>query len=110
MKEEMKALCTEGVAIHGGLGPCGAVRKGDVEAWALGYVQAGLLSHETNAIGVPTPFSRVEGNIRVGAMRAVEGLRGVEEPRMHGTFMRENREIPFSPAVHGRGGGPLREG
>jgi len=29
---------------------------------------------------------------------------------MHGTFMRENREIPFSPVAHDRGGGPLREG
>jgi RNA-directed DNA polymerase len=29
---------------------------------------------------------------------------------MHGTFMRENREVPSSPDVHGRGGGPFREG
>src|SRR5215831_16759177 len=29
---------------------------------------------------------------------------------MHGTFMRENREIPFAPVDHGQGGGPLREG
>ncbi len=29
---------------------------------------------------------------------------------MHGTFMRENREIPSSPTACGRGGGPPREG
>jgi RNA-directed DNA polymerase len=29
---------------------------------------------------------------------------------MHGTFMRENREIPSSPAVQDRDGGPLGEG
>ncbi len=67
MKEEMKELYTEGVASHGGPEPCDDARESAAEALASGYVQAGLLSHETNAIGVPTPFSRVEGNILDGA-------------------------------------------
>jgi len=29
---------------------------------------------------------------------------------MHGTFVRENREIPSSPVDSDQGGGPLREG
>jgi len=43
---------------------------------------------------------------RVGseaAERRSRAARGVEEPCMHGTFMCENREIPFSPVVHGQG-------
>ena len=51
-----------------------------------------------------------KATLLVALMRAVSGPRGVEEPCMHGTFMRENREIPFSPVVHGQVGGPLREG
>lgn len=33
-----------------------------------------------------------------------------ENPCMHGTFMRENREIPPLPAGPDRAGGPPREG
>ena len=37
-------------------------------------------------------------------------LAGSKNLSMHGTFMRENREIPFSPVVQDRGCGPLGEG
>ena len=49
----MRVLYIEGVAIHGGPESCGRVREGTVEA-LTGGVQAGLLSREMCAIGVPT--------------------------------------------------------
>lgn len=36
MKEEMQELYTEGVAIHGGLEPCGGSREGVAEALVRG--------------------------------------------------------------------------
>jgi len=36
MKEEMKRLYTEGVAIHGNPEPCGVIREGVAEALARG--------------------------------------------------------------------------
>jgi hypothetical protein len=64
-----------------------------------GYVQAGLLSREINEFGVPTPLNRSEGNIAGGAIRESPGGPARSENLcMYGIFMRENREIPRSPA------------
>ena len=62
-------------------------------------MQAGLLSREINEAGVPTPLNRSEGNIAGGVMREspADPARS-ENLRMYGIFMRENREIPRSPA------------
>jgi hypothetical protein len=62
-------------------------------------VQAGLLSREINEFGVPTPLNRPEGNIAGGVMRESSGDPARSENLcMYGIFMRENREIPRSPA------------
>jgi hypothetical protein len=62
-------------------------------------VQAGLLSREIRESGVPTLLSNAEGNIAGGVMREspVDPARS-ENLCMYGIFMRENREIPRSPA------------
>jgi hypothetical protein len=62
-------------------------------------VQAGLLSREIKEFGVPTRLTDVEGNISGGVMREspVDPARS-ENQGMYGIFMRENREIPPSPA------------
>ena len=62
-------------------------------------MQAGLLSREINETGVPTPLNRSEGNIAGGAMRepSADPARS-ENLCMYGISMRENREIPRSPA------------
>jgi len=63
-------------------------------------VQAGLLSHEIKEFGVPTPLIRPEGNIAGGVMRESPGDPARSENLcMYGIFMRENREIPRSPAL-----------
>jgi hypothetical protein len=64
-----------------------------------GYVQAGLWSREINEIGVSTPSNRPEGNIAGGVMRESPGDPARSENLcMYGISMRENREIPRSPA------------
>lgn len=65
-----------------------------------GYVQARLLSREIKEVGVPTSLSRAEGNIVGGATRepSADPARS-ENQGMYGVFMRENREIPGSPAL-----------
>jgi len=61
-------------------------------------VQAGLLSREIKEFGVPTPLTRLEGNIVGGAMRepSADPARSKNQG-MCGISMRENREIPRSP-------------
>ena len=68
-------------------------------------MQAGLLSREIRAIGVPTPLRRAEGNTVAGASRELPADPARSKNlRMHGTSMRENREIPRSPAPDGGAG------
>ena len=110
MKEEMKELYTEGLASRGGPESCAGGRKDVSEA--LTGVRAGRpLSHEINqGRGADTVVWSGRQHRLAAIARVASGPRGVEEPCMHGTFMRENREIPSSPAAHGQGDGPLREG
>ena len=62
-------------------------------------MQAGLLSREIKEFGVPTPLNRPEGNIAGGVMREPPGDPARSENLcMHGVLLRENREIPCSPA------------
>jgi hypothetical protein len=73
-----------------------------VRAWTKrweGYVQAGLLSRESREFGVPTRLTDAEGNIAGGVMRESSGDPARSKNQgMCGIFMRENREIPRSPA------------
>ena len=62
-------------------------------------MQAGLLSREIKEFRVPTSLARAEGNIAGGAMREPSGDPARSENLcMHGTFVRENREVPCLPA------------
>ena len=94
----MRKSNIEGVAIHGGPESCVGVREGDGEA-LTGAVQAGLLSREIKEFGVPTLLTEAEGNIVDGAIRepSADPARS-KNLCMYGISMRENREIPHSPA------------
>ena len=62
-------------------------------------MQARLLSREIKEFGVSTRLTDAEGNIAGGAMRESPGDPARSENHgMCGIFMRENREIPRSPA------------
>ncbi len=71
-----------------------ATREGAAKR-SQGHVQAGLLSREINLIGVLTPSPRAEGHVVDSASRelSADPARS-KNPCMHGTSMRENREIP----------------
>jgi hypothetical protein len=57
------------------------------------------LSREIKKTGVPTLLNRAEGNIAGGVMRESPGDPARSENLcMYGISMRENREIPRSPA------------
>src|SRR6266536_2919624 len=109
MEKELGVLYIEGVAIRGGPESCVGVREGVGEALA-GAVRAGLLSRDsTIEIGVPTLSQAAEGNIVGGAIRepSADPARS-KNHSTYGIFMRENREVPRSPAC--RDGGAGREG
>lgn len=61
-------------------------------------MEAGLLSREINAIGVPTPSTWPEGNIAGGVIREQPGDPALSKNlRMYAISMRENPEISRTP-------------
>ena len=103
----MRELYIEGVAIHGGPESCVGVREGAGEA-LTGVVRAGLLSREMLGSGVPTPSNQAEGNISGGDIASRRRTpRGQRTWARTEISMRENREVPRSPAP---GWGLGREG
>jgi hypothetical protein len=99
MEKEMRELYIEGVAIHGGPEPCVGVREGVGEA-SVGVRAGWAIEPRNHEFGVSTPSQRPEDNIAASVMCEL----GVDPARSknlctHGISMRENREIPRSPAV-----------
>jgi hypothetical protein len=94
----MRVLYIEGVAIHGGPESCVGVREDGGEA-LTGVVQAGLLSREINVLGCRRCRSKRKATSSPALSRvgggpcAVTGTWACTE-----FFMRENREVPGSPA------------
>ena len=99
----MKELYAEGIASHGGPAPCGGDREGVVEALASGTCRQAIEPRNNTRPGRRRRCVKRKATLLAAIARAAGGPRGVEEPCMHGTFMRENREIQSSPVVHGRG-------
>jgi hypothetical protein len=95
----MEEPCTEGLATRGGPESCVGDPRGRSEA--LTGVRAGWAIEPRNqGFGVPTSYTQAEGHI-IGSVRrelSVDPARS-ENLCMCGTFMRENREIPCSPAA-----------
>jgi hypothetical protein len=95
----MKVLYVEEVAIHDGPEPCVAVREGGGEA-SVGVVRAGLLSREMlRTIRGADALTLAEGHVAGGASasrrRTPRGRRTRARTKLS---MRENREVPCSPA------------
>jgi len=102
----MKGLYTEGLAVHGGSESCGGVREGAAEA--LTGVRAGGVIEPRNDMcpGCRRGIKRRKATPLAAFSRAVCGPRGVGEPvHARDLSMRENREVPRSPACgDGRAG------
>ena len=100
----MKESYGEGLATHTGPESCGATREGDAEA--LTGVRAGrVLSRERPSLRGADAVRR-SGRLHL-AQRYRERRRDParsETPCTYGNSMRENREIPCSPAVDGVAG------
>jgi hypothetical protein len=95
----MRTLYIEGVASHGGPESCVGVPRGRSEA-LTGGVRAGLLSREMQMkFRAPTLSRLAEGNIAGGVFASCwRALRGRRSQARTTSSMRENREIPRSPA------------
>src|SRR6266540_297757 len=94
MEKGMREPDIEGVATHGGPKSCDGVREDGGEA--LTGVRVGWAIEPRNqGSGVPTPLTRPEGNIVGSAMRELPA----DPARSKNLSMRENREVPRSPAV-----------
>ena len=93
----MREPYIEGLAIHGGPESCVVVREDAGEA--LTGVRAGRAIEPRNqGDRGADAVNYAEGNIAGGAIASRSGPCAVGEPGMHGISMRENREIPRSPA------------
>jgi hypothetical protein len=93
----MEELYIEGLANHDDRKPCVDDPQGRGEASVA--ARAGqVLSRVITESGVPTSSTRSEGNTASGATASRWWApRGQRPCCMHGTSMRENREVPRSP-------------
>jgi hypothetical protein len=94
----MRTPDIEGVAIHGGPESCVGGPRGAQRSVDRGTCRPAMEPRD-HSFGVPTSSHEAEGYITggVSASRLVDPARS-ENLRMHGVLMRENREIPCSPA------------
>lgn len=94
----MREPHVEGVATHDDPESCGDARKCVDEA--LTGARAGtVLSRETRHSRAPTPLPEAEGHMCGGRQRESSASPARSQTRRtHGTFLRENREIPKPPA------------
>ncbi len=106
----MRESDTEGVAHHGGLGPCVGVREGDGEALVRGTCRQGYGAAKSAFRGADAVrMSGRQHRRRRSTRESSADPARSENLCMQGVSMRENREIPRlpSPLI---GVGPLREG
>src|SRR5438093_13714650 len=100
----MREPHVEGVAIHDVPESCAAAREDGGEA-LTGVRTGAVWSREITYSGAPTPLSEAEGHTHRGRQRESSGGPARSETRCTcGTFLRENREVPRSPAALWCGG------
>ena len=100
----MKESHIEGPATRDDPKPSAGVRKDAGEA-SVEARSGTVLSREIRKSGAPTPLTEAEGNTsHVRQSEHLVGSTRSETRRTSGTFSRENREVPTSPAADGAAG------
>jgi RNA-directed DNA polymerase len=100
----MEETYIEGVASHDGPGSCAGAREGDGEA--LAGVRAGRDMEPRNHIDRGADAVHVSGrqhDLERQREHQADPARS-KTPRMCGLSVRENREVPWPPAVDGEAG------
>src|SRR5574337_610951 len=97
MKREVGERYIERLLTRGGPNHAWMPMRALAKRWEE-YVQAGLLSREIKEFGVSTRLTDVEGNIADGATRESSGYPARTESQGMCGMLRENPEIPRSPA------------
>ena len=94
----MEELCIEGLANHDGREPCAGFREGAGEASVA--VRAGQVIEPRNhrVRGADAVYEAGRQHRQRRYRELLAGPARSETLRMYGTSMRENREIPRSPA------------
>ena len=104
----MKEPHIEGVATHDDPESCATAREGRSEA-LTGARAGSVLTRENRQSGTPTQLLYAEGNTLRGRHRESPGGPARSETRStHGTFSRENREVPRMLATDGVADAPER--
>ena len=99
----MKESYVKGLATHNGPESCGGARKGDVEA-LTGERAGWVLSREMELVRDADPVDkrgRQQLASRLGKEREYPARS--ETPSMHGSNLRENREVLRAPTKRGVG-------
>lgn len=89
----------EGVAIHDGPEPCGGVREDVVEALSRGMHGRGIELRDQFFRGADAVQSKRKATRRASLCEMLDGPAQSKTRCTCRTFVRENREIPTSPAV-----------
>ena len=106
----MKEPHIEGPATHDDPESCVGAREGAGEALTGARCGQGIEPRNQVTPGCRRRSAEAEGNtVRSRNREAADGPARSKTPRTRGTFLRENREIPWPPAGDGADG-PHREG
>jgi len=98
MEEEMEELYTEGVATHGDPESCVVARKGGGEALTGARAGRAIEPRNHRVRDADAVYGSGRQHRQWRYRESLSGPARSETPCMYGTSMRENREIPGSPA------------
>ena len=93
----MEELYVEGVATHDGPEPCVGVREGTGEASVGARAGRAIEPRNHRVRGADAVYEAGRQHRQRRYRESLAGPARSETLRMHGTSMRENREIPRSP-------------
>jgi len=98
LEEEMEELCIEGLANHDDREPCAGAREGAGEASAAARAGRAIEPRNHRVRGADAVYGSGRQHRQRRYRELLAGPARSETLCMYGTSMRENREVPRSPA------------